>query len=256
MTRVLTSLVLIPIGLYLTLWAPYPALVAAAAVVACGCYYEYRGLAAAYRLPTFGSAGYVAGVAIIILPGDLGPLLVLTALMALALSLFTGELRTALPRASVFVFGLLYAFGTWRFALLLHRLNPYWLLFALVINWVGDISAFYIGRAFGKRKLAPTISPAKTWAGAAGSLAASAAFGCVFLWKLLPSVPWAQAIAFALASNAAGQMGDLAESAIKRGAGVKDSGALLPGHGGVLDRLDSAMFALPVLYVLLTFAGY
>lgn len=253
MKRVLTSLVLIPIALYLVLWAPPAVLVAAVTLIALGCYHEYRGLATGYGLETFRPVGYAAGVALLVLvPPNrhLFDFLVLLGLAAMALSLTSGELRTALPRASVMTLGVIYVFGAWKFAVLLHDLNRYWLLFGLVLNWVGDISAYYAGRAFGKRKLAPSISPGKTWAGAMASLVTSAIFGCVYIAYLLPSVNLLYAAPIALVGNAAGQIGDLAESAIKRGAGVKDSGTLLPGHGGLLDRLDSSLFTLPVLYVL------
>jgi phosphatidate cytidylyltransferase len=252
MKRVLTALFLIPSALYLVLAAPYPLLLAAAVLVASGCYHEYRGLTAGHGLPSFGPAGYVAGVAVLILPGDLAAFIVLTALLGLSLALFSGDLRTALPRAAVFTFGVLYAFGTWRFAPLLHRLSPYWLLYALAINWFGDVAAFYVGRAIGRRKLAPALSPGKTWEGAMGSLAASALFGGIYAWRLLPELGVPAAVALSLVANAAGQIGDLAESAMKRGGGAKDSGTLLPGHGGILDRLDSSMFTLPVVYAIVS----
>jgi phosphatidate cytidylyltransferase len=250
MKRVLTSAVLIPLALYLVLWAPLPLLVAATAAFAFGCFHEYRGLAAAYGLSTFGPVGYAAGLAVLVLPGDLFPLVVLIALLALSAALGSRNLRTALPSAAALVFGILYTFGAWKFALLLHRLDAYWLLFALVLNWVGDVSAYYVGSAFGRKKLAPSISPGKTWVGAAASLVAAGVFGWFYMSGLLPQVPPAARIPLAIAANAAGQIGDLAESAIKRGAGVKDSGTLLPGHGGLLDRLDSTMFTLPVVYAL------
>jgi phosphatidate cytidylyltransferase len=109
-----------------------------------------------------------------------------------------------------------------------------------------------VGKNFGRHKLAPSVSPGKSWEGAAASAVTGVAFGMIYLpLTIHASLPLAGALA--LAANVAGQIGDLAESAIKRGAGVKDSGALLPGHGGFLDRVDSTMFALPVLYALLTF---
>ena len=126
------------------------------------------------------------------------------------------------------------------------------LLFALVLNWIGDVAALYVGKAFGRHKLAPRISPAKTWEGSVASFAASLLFGFFYLTRLVPSVTPLQSIALAAVGNVAGQIGDLAESAMKRGAGVKDSGTMLPGHGGWLDRVDSSMFALPVVYWLVT----
>ena len=149
--------------------------------------------------------------------------------------------------------GLLYVYGAWNTAFLLRDISPYWLAFALGVNWIGDTGAYYTGRAIGKRKLAAQVSPGKTWEGSAGSLLASVVFGALFLPYFIPttSIPWA--IAISIAANIAGQFGDLAESAIKRGAGVKDSGAILPGHGGLLDRVDSQLFSLPVVYSFLYF---
>jgi phosphatidate cytidylyltransferase len=134
--------------------------------------------------------------------------------------------------------------------LLLHAMNPYWLVFGLAVNWIGDTGAYYFGRNFGKHKLAPIVSPGKSWEGAAASVVAAMLFGIFFLARFV-HVDLLPAGAIAIAANIAGQVGDLAESAIKRGAGVKDSGTLLPGHGGMLDRVDSSLFSLPVLYALL-----
>jgi len=119
------------------------------------------------------------------------------------------------------------------------------------VSWIGDTGAYYVGRRYGRHKLAPQVSPKKTWEGAIASAAVSGLAGALALPRLIPGVSITEALLLALAANIAGQVGDLAESAIKRGAGVKDSGTLLPGHGGLLDRVDSSMFALPVLYAIL-----
>ena len=121
-----------------------------------------------------------------------------------------------------------------------------------MLNWVGDTAAYYAGKGFGRHKLAPRLSPAKSWEGAAASLLASVAFGALYLGWLLPVVPMGQRLAISAAGNIAGQIGDLSESAMKRGAGLKDSGTLLPGHGGWLDRVDSTLFAMPVIYLLIS----
>ena len=147
--------------------------------------------------------------------------------------------------------GVAYIFGAWRTGLTLHQISRHWLMFGLMINWVGDTGAYYIGRRFGRHKLAPLVSPGKSWEGAAASLASGVLFGVIYLPLAIRGTTWLSAALFAIAANVSGQIGDLAESAIKRSARVKDSGSLLPGHGGMLDRLDSTMFALPVLYALL-----
>ena len=174
---------------------------------------------------------------------------VAVALIALSLALRADDLRAGILRAAFLLLGVVYVFGCWRFAPLLGERNRYWLFYALVLNWVGDIGAYYVGRALGRHKLAPIVSPGKSWEGSAASLAASLIFGFFFLHWAIPAVPPGVALALTAAANVAGQFGDLCESALKRGAGVKDSGTLLPGHGGWLDRVDSTLFTLPVVYL-------
>jgi phosphatidate cytidylyltransferase len=177
--------------------------------------------------------------------------LTLAALFIWTALLRSKELWPILPVASATVFGVLYIFGAWRCGVGLRALDPWWLMFALAINWVGDSFAYYGGRAFGRHKLSPSISPGKTWEGTLASLAGTAALGVWFLHWRFPKVELPQALLLCLVANVAGQIGDLCESAIKRGAGVKDSGNLLPGHGGWLDRVDSSLFSVPVVYWLL-----
>ncbi len=123
-----------------------------------------------------------------------------------------------------------------------------WIFFTLVLAFSGDISAFYVGRSIGKRKLLPDVSSGKTVEGAIGLLGGSIA-GCV-IFKLLffPALSLVHAILLGLIGSALGQLGDLCESTIKRTSGVKDSGFLLPGHGGILDRVDCLLFIIPFVY--------
>ncbi|MFP4030508.1 MAG: phosphatidate cytidylyltransferase [Desulfococcaceae bacterium] len=123
-----------------------------------------------------------------------------------------------------------------------------WLLLVLTVVFAGDIGAFYAGTRLGRHKLLPGVSPGKTVEGAIGGLAANLLVGSVVKIIFLPSLNWHESLPFFLLLGAAGQVGDLFESAFKRAAGVKDSGRLLPGHGGVLDRVDALLFALPVAY--------
>ncbi len=161
------------------------------------------------------------------------------------------EMSEVLPRASALLLGVVYIFGAWKCAILLRDASPYWLLFALVINWVGDTGAYYVGKNIGMHKLAPRISPGKSWEGAIASVAVSITFGVAYLRHFSPGMPPVEAIALSALANVTGQFGDLAESALKRGAGLKDSGSLLPGHGGLLDRVDSTLFTMPTLYIYL-----
>jgi phosphatidate cytidylyltransferase len=124
--------------------------------------------------------------------------------------------------------------------------GPALLLFALVITWVGDTAAYFVGRAIGRRALAPRLSPKKTWEGSVASFLGSLLVGAAFGRWLY--APLDVLLAMAAVGNIAGQAGDLLESAYKRSAGIKDSGTLLPGHGGILDRIDALILAIPVVW--------
>jgi phosphatidate cytidylyltransferase len=155
----------------------------------------------------------------------------------------------ALPAASMSSSGLLLVALPLSFAVRLHGHGvegPRLLLFALTITWAGDTVAYFVGRALGKHPLAPALSPKKTWEGAVGGFAGSLLVGYAFSWCLSAPVP--HLLAMAGVGNIAGQAGDLLESAYKRSAGVKDSGALLPGHGGILDRIDALILAIPAVW--------
>lgn len=253
MKRVLTSLVLIPAVVWLIFFAPYPAFWASVVLFAVLCYREYTRIVSGHGLAALSLAGYAAGLLFLAeLPRYTAWLPVLAALAGLALALRAPDLRLALATAGAFLLGILYIFGAWSSALTLRQMSPHWMFFAVALNWAGDISAYYAGRAFGRRKLAPHVSPAKTLEGSAASLAASLIFGVLYLGRFIPETSSWQAAALAAAGNVAGQCGDLAESALKRGAGVKDSGTMLPGHGGWLDRLDSSLFSMPVVAAILS----
>jgi phosphatidate cytidylyltransferase len=170
-----------------------------------------------------------------------------------------------LAAVAITMFGVLYCGATLSFAYALrhHR----WIvdaaggtalvLYPIVLTWLTDTGAYFVGRALGKRKLMPSVSPGKTVAGAVGGLVVAVAASVA--WNSLVLRPAAQlaltplaALTLGLVVGVAVQIGDLAESLLKREAGVKDSSTLLPGHGGILDRLDSIYFALPVGYLLLS----
>lgn len=134
----------------------------------------------------------------------------------------------------------------------LAALEPRYVLATLVLVWVADTTAYFVGRKWGRRKLAPAISPGKTWEGAWGGVAGAMAYAIICGTFLLGIAGWPAYVAAAALLAAISIVGDLFESAAKRQAGVKDSGALLPGHGGIMDRIDSATAALPIAALLLT----
>jgi phosphatidate cytidylyltransferase len=213
------------------------------------CFFEFSGLVEANGIEPPGLSGGLLGVTMMF---DVS-FIRLVAIGSLILAVRLKDLASAMAYAGTTVLGAVYIFGAWRCAIDLRAVNSSWIFYAVAINWAGDIAAYYFGKAFGKHKLAPRISPAKTWEGTLGSIAAAIAFGLAFRYWLLPHMPLWQIVALSVVTNIAGQLGDLTESALKRGAGVKDSGTLLPGHGGWLDRLDSSLFTLPVVYAAVMF---
>ncbi|MGB5158103.1 phosphatidate cytidylyltransferase [Desulfobacterium sp. N47] len=124
----------------------------------------------------------------------------------------------------------------------------FWIYFLLIIIFAGDTGAFYTGSYFGKHKLCPSVSPGKTIEGSLGGLGASLMAGALFKYFFLPSYSWWVSILLFICVGIAGQIGDLFESELKRSAGIKDSGSILPGHGGILDRIDALLFAIPVAW--------
>jgi phosphatidate cytidylyltransferase len=255
MRRIATAAILIPLVTYVAGWGNRYLFLAVLATVAVLCFREFCAIVARHNIDPPGPAGYASGLVLLVAPQADVRLLTVVALVALALALQSKDLGRGLPRAAALLLGVMYVFGTWRMGAELRAISPYWLLFALVLNWIGDTAAYYIGRRFGRHKLAPRLSPAKSWEGSFASVTASAVFGLFYLGWLMPAIPVAQSLALAVTGNLAGQLGDLVESAMKRGAGLKDSGNLLPGHGGWLDRVDSSMFAMPAVYLLLMLLG-
>ena len=249
MKRLLTALALIPAITYVVLWANYWIFLAVLIAVALLCYYEYSGIAEGYGFGRLDLMGYGAGVLLLVWQAQSWPLLAAIVLVALASSMRADDLAKTLPRSALLLTGVVYVFGCWKYALELRQYySHHWLMYALLLNWAGDTGAYYVGRAFGKHRMAPRVSPMKSWEGAAASLVTSVLVGGAYLLRFVPGATIAAAIGLTAVANAAGQLGDLAESAIKRGASVKDSSDILPGHGGFLDRVDSTLFTLPIVY--------
>jgi len=161
------------------------------------------------------------------------------------------------PQAMKQLAGVLYVGLLLSFLVLLrnHPQGIHWIFFLLAVVFAGDVGAFYAGTRWGRRKLCPSVSPNKTVEGAAGGLLANLVAGGIFKILLLPDLAWGAALAGILCIGIAGQAGDLFESVLKRTAGIKDSGRLLPGHGGLLDRIDALLFAAAAAYMLQSLAG-
>jgi|SRR5688572_348479 len=162
------------------------------------------------------------------------------------------DLATAMQRLGLTSFGLVYAGLLLSFLALQKRDLPHggdWVLITLMTAWFGDTGAYFAGRFLGKTKLYPAISPGKTRAGAVGGLAGSFAAAVLANLWFFPELGWVHGAVVTVAGGALGQCGDLVESMMKRAFGVKDSGKILPGHGGILDRVDAVLFIAPFVYV-------
>jgi phosphatidate cytidylyltransferase len=160
------------------------------------------------------------------------------------------ELKSGLLDTAVIAFGIFYVAWLLGHLILIRQFadGSFLIFFLFLVTWANDTAAYYVGTFLGRHQMAPRISPKKTWEGAVGGLLGSvaAAFACR-AW-FLDSLSAADAAALGLLAGIAAPLGDLCESMLKRSAGVKDSGGIIPGHGGLLDRVDSLIFTTPVLY--------
>lgn len=177
------------------------------------------------------------------------PLVLSLLLVAPAMAVVALGMRTPIEElflaAAALAFGVSYLSGAGISIFVLRQEDPWLLFLVMAIVFLGDSAAFLVGRSFGRHKLAPQTSPNKTWEGAIAGLSMSLLSCCVWsLWRLGRLDPWL--LGLAVLTAVAAQLGDLIESALKRGAGVKDSGQLFPGHGGALDRFDALFLATPV----------
>jgi phosphatidate cytidylyltransferase len=281
MKRILTATVLILAVLALVFFGNIWLMTLFAAVVAELAAYEYLKLAAVgahaheakLRIPIWWMALGTALAFVVTLPNfpveAQLPVLSALTLVLFAWNGFRSPLIQVLPDTAQGLFGLIYiAYPLTLIPLLWKQEDgPALVVFLMVCVWAGDIAALYIGRAFGKRKLAPRLSPGKTWVGSIASILGSMAAASLVIYisdtltahgntVLHISEPLWQSLILAAILNIAAQLGDLLESAIKRGAGVKDSGTMLPGHGGILDRIDALLLAAPVLWYVLLLKDY
>ncbi len=252
LTRAATAGVLIPLVLALVLWAPQWLFVSVLALVALLAMREYLDLAEKAGLAPLRYFSFLAVIAIVIWPEfvDRWTFLALVPL-ALVLGMWPARsLDKALPGASATVLGVLYIGVPLAYLAALRRgeSGSEWVIYMLTLVWVSDSAAYFVGRALGRHRMAPRISPGKTWEGAAASVVFGVVFGMAYMKFFLPEISFLWSATTALVVNLAGQIGDLAESALKRSAGVKDSSTILPGHGGFLDRLDALLFAVPALW--------
>ena len=188
-------------------------------------------------------------------PGVIVPTLLATLVCTISVPLFSGSpLEQSLRDGAMTLFGILYL-GLTLSTLSMTRLLPQgeWLIFfLLMVTWASDTGAYYIGTLYGRHRLAPTISPKKTVEGLVGGLISAILVAYAARWWFFPDFSGLDCIILATLLTLSGLWGDLTESAMKRSVGMKDSGGILPGHGGMLDRLDSLLFTAPVFYYYVT----
>lgn len=287
--RIATAVVLIPVVLLLVLRAPVPVVAIVTAVVALLTVHEFLKLTESYGIVPMRKPTYAVVILFFLMllfnSGQEKPLLstdifgfaavfaaAIVTFVVLTIAMRRENLATGYPAAAASSFAFTYI--ALPLAMLV-QLRQQWagaflILYLLLVVWSGDIFAYFVGKSIGRHLMAPRISPKKTWEGAAASLIASMAIGGTLLyhaaevstkfleWGLiqrrdgmfgLERPTLVPILVLTATLNIAAQLGDLVESLIKRGANVKDSGAILPGHGGMLDRIDALLFATPVLWI-------
>jgi len=160
------------------------------------------------------------------------------------------NVKVAIDQISFTLFGVLYVAGLGGYSILIRNLGDgeHLIFFLLLIVWLGDIAAYYWGKDFGKKPLAPVVSPNKTMEGAIAGLVGNLAAGAIAGYWFWGQIAMVHCLLVSLICGTIGQFGDLAESLLKRHVGIKNSGDVLPGHGGILDRIDSLLFAGPMFY--------
>src|SRR5271156_5147981 len=286
--RIATAVVLIPVVLFLVLRAPVPVVAVVAGAVALITVHEFLKLTESYgvvplRLPTYifvglfflllaaSGIGETPQVSTLKFVLGVGFAAALAPFLFLTISMRRAQMSGAYPAGAAA--GFAFAYIALPMAMLV-QLRQQWagafyLLYLLLVVWAGDIFAYFVGKSVGRHLMAPRISPKKTWEGAAASVVASVAVGWLLFHYALPISSFllrmglierrdglfgleqpamGPVILLTIVLNVAAQLGDLVESLIKRGAGVKDSGSILPGHGGMLDRIDAMLFAVPIVW--------
>ena len=255
MKRLLTGIIAVPIVMGIVYFGPSPLFLLFVAAVTLMGTYEYFTIIDRIGISGFPIAGMVLSFLLLLSFYFGGSFIMgwgLIASVTLFGSWFLQEdnVKIAVDQISFTLLGIFYVAGLGGYYLLIRNFEDGSLLiiFLLLIVWLGDIVSYYCGKYFGKKPLAPVVSPNKTVDGSVAGLAGSLAAGIIAGFWFLDHVMMTHCLLVAFICGTIGQFGDLAESLLKRHAGIKDSGNALPGHGGVLDRIDGLLFAGPAFY--------
>ena len=254
MQRVASAVVLVPVVIGIIQYGSPELFLVLVVAAVLGGWWEYVGLTSNMGVESYPKVGAVLCVLLLVCfySNNYYSLWALTALVALFITWYVkkSKIRDALDQVAYTFLGLIYVAGLMGGFILLRDQEQatLWMYFLFMIIWIGDTAAYFVGKSLGKTALTPKISPGKTVEGAVAGLVGSLAGGLLARHWFLPDVPLYHCLIMSFLCGTIGQLGDLVESLLKRSAGVKDSGSVIPGHGGILDRLDSLMFAGPALY--------
>jgi phosphatidate cytidylyltransferase len=256
--RLASALVLLPVFVVIVVKAPGWLFNVFVVVASAAALWELMRMFEQGGRPAYRWLGVVAGTAVTASFGASRlfeplalPALVLALAVALVLAAPLWQRAPATEPGANTLLAILYVGWMLGYGILLHHTSPIGdelVMFLVGVTWIGETSAYLVGSAIGRRKLAPVISPKKTVEGAVAQVLASVATGAALGTWLLPQCGIGIAVAGGVLLGVVGQVGDLAESVIKRSVGTKDTGGLIPGHGGMLDRIDSLLFNLPAFY--------
>jgi phosphatidate cytidylyltransferase len=256
MTRWITGIIMSIVLILLLAFAPPLAIKAIMVALAAGGCWELLGLGGEKRFSHRLLAVCLVVYGVVGLSWFKDPKLLFLFFFAVIVFAFVSQFAGDLPSETktrntyLFLFSVIYMVVPWGlFSMIMDRPNfRYWMFFAVAATALGDTFAYLVGRSYGKHKLAPVISPNKTVEGLIGALFGGMAAGVVLKQIFAASLPWTAVIVLGALTALMGALGDLGESLIKRGYGVKDSGTIIPGHGGILDRVDAVLFAGPFVY--------